>query len=62
MRPDVPDAELAAVTAGIATGLALHVVMIALGLFLPVLAVVGCLAIAVYIIVPFHAIRHRGRP
>ena len=34
--------------------------MIALVLFAPVLAVVGYLAIAVYIIVPFHAIRHRG--
>jgi len=45
------------VTAGIAPGLALYVVMTALGIFAPVLAVVGYLAIAGYIIVPFHAVR-----
>lgn len=39
-----------------------YVVMLLLGLFLPVLAVLGYLAIAVYIIMPFHAfraLRHR---
>jgi len=56
-RPDVSDTGLAAVTAGIAPGLALYVVMTALGLFAPALAVVGYLAIAGYIIVPFHAVR-----
>jgi hypothetical protein len=34
--------------------------MIALGLFLPVLAVLGYLAIAVYIIVPVRALKRRG--
>jgi hypothetical protein len=35
--------------------------MIVLGLFLPVLAVLGYLAVAVYIIiVPFGALRHRS--
>ena len=33
--------------------------MILLGLFLPVLAVLGYLAIAVFILVPFSALRHR---
>ena len=59
VRPDVADRELAAVTEGIAPALALYVAMIALGLFVPVVAVVGYLAIAVYIILPVHAIRHR---
>jgi hypothetical protein len=36
-----------------------YVVMIVLGLFLPVLAVLGYLIIAVYIIIPFGALRRR---
>ena len=34
--------------------------MIVLGLFLPVLAVLGYLAIAIYILVPFRAMQHRS--
>ena len=33
--------------------------MIVIGLFLPVLAVLGYLAIATFIVVPFHAFRRR---
>jgi hypothetical protein len=37
--------------------------MILVGLFLPLLAVLGYLAIAIYIIVPLHALRRRkSRP
>ena len=36
--------------------------MILLGLFLPVLTVLGYLAIALFILVPFSALRHRTRP
>jgi hypothetical protein len=36
-----------------------YLVMILVGL-VPLLAVLGYLAIAVYIIVPFHALRRRG--
>jgi hypothetical protein len=39
--------------------LAGYVVMIVLGLFVPLLAMFGYLAIAVYIILPMHAIRRR---
>jgi hypothetical protein len=41
-------------------GLAGYVAVIVLGLFLPVLAVLGYLVIAVYIIVPFGALRRRA--
>jgi hypothetical protein len=37
-----------------------YVVMIVLGLFLPVLAVLGYLAIAIYLLVPFRAMRYRS--
>jgi len=36
--------------------------MIVVKLFLPVVAVLGYLAVAVYIIVPFGALRHRSSP
>ena len=47
-------------TKKLAPGLAGYVAMIVLGLFLPVLAVLGYLVIAVYIIVPFRAFRRRA--
>ena len=34
--------------------------MILVGLFLPILAVFGYLAIAMFILVPFSALRHRS--
>jgi uncharacterized membrane protein len=60
VRPDVPAAALTGVTAALSPGMAGYVVMIVLGLFFPVLAVVGYLVIAIYIIVPFGALR-QGR-
>lgn len=39
-----------------------HLVMIVVGPFLPAVAVVGYLAVAVHIIVPFRALRHRSSP
>lgn len=60
VRPDASDDDVAALSRWLVPSLAGYVVMIALGLFVPMLAVIGYLAIAVYIIVPFHAIRHRA--
>jgi uncharacterized membrane protein len=60
VRPDVSDEELTTLGRRLVPGLAGYVVMIVVGLFVPVLAVLGYLAIAVYIIVPIHAIRHRA--
>ena len=42
-------------------GLAGYVVMIVLGLFFPTLAVLGYLAIAVVLLVPFSLLRRRSR-
>jgi len=42
--------------------LAGYLAMIVVKLFLPVVAVLGYLAVAVYIIVPFGALRHRSSP
>lgn len=65
VRSDADEAELAAVTRTLTPSMAGYVVMIVLGLFLPVVAVVGYLVIAVLIIVPFGALRSdrsaRGR-
>jgi uncharacterized membrane protein len=59
IRADAADADVKMLTKKLAPGLAGYVAMIVLGLFLPVLAVLGYLAIAVYIIVPFPAFRRR---
>jgi uncharacterized membrane protein len=60
VRPDATDEEVAMLTRQLVPSLAFYVVMILLGLFAPVLAVIGYLAIAVYIILPFPAMLHRG--
>jgi uncharacterized membrane protein len=60
IQPDLADADVKMLTKRLTPGLAGYVAMIALGLFLPVLAVLGYLAIAVYIIVPFGALRRRA--
>lgn len=59
VRPDAADDDVRTLTRRLTPGLAGYLAMIAVGLFLPVVAVLGYLAIAVYIIVPFDAIRHR---
>lgn len=58
VRPDIADQEVNALTTRLTPSLAGYVVMILLGLIFPVLAVVGYLAIAVFIIVPLGALRH----
>ena len=60
IRLDLADADVKMLTKRLTPGLAGYVAMIALGLFLPVLAVLGYLAIAVYIIVPIGALRRRA--
>ena len=59
VRADSTDEDLETLSKRLRPSLASYVVMIALGLFLPVLAVIGYLAVAVYIIVPVGAIRRR---
>jgi hypothetical protein len=62
VRPDVGDEEVVALTRKLTPGLAGYVAMIALGLFLPVVAIVGYLLIAVFFIVPIHRMRRSARP
>jgi uncharacterized membrane protein len=60
IRPDAADADVKMITKRLTPGLAGYVAVIVLGLFLPVLAVLGYMAIAVYVIVPFGALRRRN--
>lgn len=54
--------EVEMLTRRLTPGLAGYLAMIVVRLFLPVVAVLGYLAVAVYIIVPFGALRHRSSP
>ena len=57
IRPEAGDQEIQLLTKRLNPGLAAYLVLIAAGLFVPVIAVGGYLAIAVYYIIPF---RHGG--
>ena len=61
VRPDVPDKDKQTLTRQLTPGLAGYLAMLVVGLFLPVLAVGGYLAIAVYLLVPVGLFRHAGR-
>ena len=68
VRPDAADEEVQFLTRRLTPGLGGYLVLIVAGLFLPVIAVLGYLAIALYYIVPFrrpgriHLPRGRGQP
>jgi uncharacterized membrane protein len=62
VRPDARDEDVKAITKRLNPGLTGYLVMILLGLLLPVAAVVGYLALAIYIVVPVRAIRRRATP
>jgi uncharacterized membrane protein len=53
VRPDAADEEIQLLTERLTPGLAGYLVLIISGLFVPVLAVIGYLAIALYYIIPF---------
>ncbi len=57
VRRDLATEDVVGLTRRLTPGLAGYVVMIVLGVFLPVIAVVGYFAIAVFILVPFHVLR-----
>jgi uncharacterized membrane protein len=57
VRRDLATEDVVALTRRLTPGLAGYVGMIVLGLFVPVIAVVGYFAIAVFILVPFHVLR-----
>jgi uncharacterized membrane protein len=68
VRPDADDEEIQLLTTRLTPGLVGYLVLIAAGLFLPIIAVIGYLAIALYYIIPFRRLsagfiprRHRSR-
>jgi uncharacterized membrane protein len=59
VRPDIADDELATLTKRLTPGLVGYVVLIGLGLFWPVVAVIGYLLIALYFIIPLRSARRQ---
>ena len=59
VKPDLADEDVKTLTKRLTPTLGLYVVMILVGLFLPIAAVVGYLLLALFILIPFSAIRHR---
>jgi uncharacterized membrane protein len=59
VRADADASEIRAFTHRLTPGLAGYVVLIGVGLFLPMVAVLGYLAIALFFIVPLRHIKHR---
>ena len=53
VRPDLDDEEIELLTERLTPGLSAYLVLIVSGLFLPVIAVIGFLGIALYYIIPF---------
>ena len=54
IRPDADDDEITLLTSRLTPGLAGYAVLIVVGLFVPVAAVIGYLAIAVFFLIPVH--------
>jgi hypothetical protein len=53
VRPDAADEEVQFLTQRLTPGLAGYLVLIIVGLFVPVVAVIGYLAVALYYVIPF---------
>jgi uncharacterized membrane protein len=60
VRPDAADEEIETLTSRLAPGVGGYVALIVVGLFLPLVAIVGYLMIAVLLIIPFGLRSHRG--
>jgi uncharacterized membrane protein len=61
VRPDLADQDVKTLTKRLTPTLGVYVAMILLGLFLPTVAVLGYLALALFVLIPFSPIRHRSR-
>ena len=57
VKPDMADADVQTLTKRLTPTLGLYVVLIVVGLFLPVVAVIGYLGLALFVIIPFGAMR-----
>jgi len=62
VRPDLADEEVELLTQRLTPGLGGYLVLIVSGLFLPVIAVIGYLGIALYYIIPFRRLSAGFRP
>jgi uncharacterized membrane protein len=60
VRPDVADEEIRVVTRRLTPGLAGYLLFIGLGVVLPVVAVLGYLAVALFFMVPYRHVRGRA--
>jgi uncharacterized membrane protein len=58
VRPDAADEEVQTLTKRLTPSLAGYVVLIGVGLFFPIVAVLGYLAISLFLLVPFGLTRH----
>jgi uncharacterized membrane protein len=61
VRPDTTDEDVKLLTKKLSPGLGGYAVMIVLGIFQPVAAVLGYLAVAVFYLVPFSSFRRHSR-
>jgi uncharacterized membrane protein len=61
VRPDLADADVQTLTKRLTPALGVYVLLIALGLFLPLVAVVGYLLLALFILIPFGALRRSSK-
>jgi uncharacterized membrane protein len=57
VRPDADDEEIQLLTQRLTPGLAGYLILIAVGLFVPIIAVFGYFAIALFYIIPFRQVR-----
>ena len=62
VRPDLADEEIELLTQRLTPGLGAYLVLIVSGLFIPVIAVIGYLGIALYYIIPFRRVSASIRP
>ena len=62
VRPDLDDEEIELLTERLTPGLAAYLVLIISGLFLPLVAVIGYLTIALYYIIPFRRLTAKILP
>jgi uncharacterized membrane protein len=57
VRPDADDQEIQLLTQRLTPGLAAYLILIVAGLFVPIVAVIGYFAIAIFYIIPFREVR-----
>jgi uncharacterized membrane protein len=61
VKPDMADDDVQTLTKRLTPTLAVYLLMIAVGLFLPFVAVAGYLLLALFVIIPFEAMRRSTR-